>query len=236
MNRVLTLARAEARILIRNRLVAATGVLMPLLIGLFIASTNADGAWGDIVAMQLVLMLLFCVYATATTSLAARKRQLVLKRLRSGELSDVQILAGLLAPLLVLAAVQAVSLIACAVAFGAPLPDSPLPVVLSLVFGSAMSAALALATVAFTASAELAQITVMPLFLAVIASAIWVLSVEADAVTTLMHLTPGGALADLARQGWERGGALAPAVAGLCVWTGIGYEVAKRWFRWEPRR
>ena len=44
--------------------------------------------------MQLVLMLLFCVYATATTSLAARKRQLVLKRLRSGELSDAEILDG----------------------------------------------------------------------------------------------------------------------------------------------
>ena len=116
MNRVLTLARAEARILIRNRLVAATGVLLPLLMGLFIASTNTDGAWGNIVAMQLVLMLLFCVYATATTSLAARKRQLVLKRLRSGELSDAEILTGLLAPLFALALAQLVILILCTVA------------------------------------------------------------------------------------------------------------------------
>ncbi len=112
MNRVLTLARAETRILLRNRLVAATGVLLPLLIGLFIGSTNTNGAWGDIVAMQLVLMLLFCVYATATTSLAARKRQLVLKRLRSGELSDAEILVGLLAPLFVLALAQTVILVA----------------------------------------------------------------------------------------------------------------------------
>ena len=162
MNRVLTLARAEARILIRNRLVAATGVLLPLLMGLFIASTNTDGAWGNIVAMQLVLMLLFCVYATATTSLAARKRQLVLKRLRSGELSDAEILAGLLAPLFVLALAQLVILILCTVAFGAPLPSRPWLLVPALALGALMSATLALATAAFTASAELAQITVTP--------------------------------------------------------------------------
>src|SRR3954466_13262859 len=122
MTRVLTLARAEARILIRNRLVAAIGLLMPLAIGLFSASSGTDGASGDIVAMQLVLMLLFCVYATATTSLAARRRQLVLKRLRSGELTDIEILSGLLAPLYVLALLQSALLLAVAFVFGAPLP------------------------------------------------------------------------------------------------------------------
>ena len=38
-------------------------------------------------------------------------------------------------------------------------------------FGSAMAASMALATVTFTASAELAQITVAPFFLAAITSA-----------------------------------------------------------------
>ena len=104
--------------------------------------------------MQLVLLLLFCVYATATTSLAARRRQLVLKRLRSGELSDAEILTGLLAPLYALALVQSALLLTVAVAFGAPLPDRPWLLVPGLGLGALMSAAAALATAAFTASAS----------------------------------------------------------------------------------
>jgi hypothetical protein len=51
-----------------------------------------------------------------------------------------------------------------------------------------------------------------------------------------MDLTPGGALADLVRQGWEDGGRLLPPIAGLLAWTGGGYAASKRWLRWEPRR
>jgi ABC-2 type transport system permease protein len=233
MNRVLTLARAEARILVRNKLVAATGLLLPLAIGLFMASSGEDGAWGDIVAMQLVLMLLFCVYATATTSLAARKRQLVLKRLRSGELNDAEILVGLLAPLFVLALAQSVILVACTVAFGAPFPGRPWLLVPALVLGSAMSAALALATAAFTASAELAQITVTPFFFAAIAGATWVIS--DDGLNALKVLAPGGALAALARGAWEGGGMPLLACVALLAWTAVGALVARLYFRWEPR-
>ncbi|MBE2315682.1 ABC transporter permease [Solirubrobacter sp. CPCC 204708] len=236
MNRVLALALSEVRILGRNKLVLATALLLPLALGAMIAADGEDGSWGGVVAMQFVFVMLFCVYATATTSLAARRRQLVLKRLRSGELSDPQILAGLLLPLLVLAGAQSVLLLACAVAFGAPLPERPLTLVPAYVLGSVMSASLALATAAFTASAELAQVTVAPVFLAAITSAAWALSVTADAVTTVMHLTPGGGLADLVRQGWEQGGSVVAPAAGLIVWTGIGYEVSRRCFRWEPRR
>lgn len=236
MNRVLALALSETRILIRNKLVLATALLLPLGLGALIASDGEDGQWGAVVAMQFVFVMLFCVYATATTSLAARRRQLVLKRLRSGELSDPQILAGLLAPLLALAAVQTVTLLTTAVAFGAPLPERPLLLLPAFLFGSAMAGSLALATAAFTASAELAQVTVAPVFFAAIASAAWVLSSGADAATWVMHLTPGGALADLVRQGWDDGGKVLAPLAGLLFWTAIGYEVTKRWFRWEPRR
>jgi ABC-2 type transport system permease protein len=233
MNRVLTLARAETRILLRNRLVASTGLLLPLLLGLFIASTNSGGAWGDIVAMQLVLMLLFCVYATATTSLAARKRQLVLKRLRSGELGDAEILTGLLAPLFLLALAQSVILVLCTIAFGAPLPGRPWLLVPAIVLGAVMSAAFALATAAFTASAELAQITVTPVFFAAIAGATWVISADGDSAVKL--LAHGGALAALARGAWDGGGMPLLACAALLGWTAIGAAIARRFFRWEPR-
>ena len=233
---VRTLAAAEARLIHRNKLVLVTALLLPLGIGVLIASDGEAGRWGEVVAMQLTMMLLFCVYATATTSLAARRRQLVLKRLRSGELSDAEILTGLLAPLFALAAVQALVLLACAVALGAPWPERPLALVAALGFGSLMAAGAALATAAFTASAELAQVTVTPFFFAAVAGAAWALSAEAGAVTPLMQATPGGALADLVRQGWEAGGTPWPAIAALAAWTTAGAAVAKRCFRWEPRR
>jgi ABC-2 type transport system permease protein len=234
MTRVLTLASAEGRLIWRNKLVCATALLLPLGLGALIATDGQPGAWGDVVAMQFTLLLLFCIYSTATTSLAARRRQLVLKRLRSGELSDAEILGGLLAPLFALALLQAVVLGACAVAFGAPLPNRPLMLLPALVFGGLMSAGMALATAAFTASAELAQVTVTPFFFAALAGAAWVLST--DSVTVLMQATPGGALADLVRQGWEDGGSPWVAIAFLLAWTAVGAAIAKRWFRWEPRR
>ena len=58
-----------------------------------------------------------------------------------------------------------------------------------------------------------------------------------DSVTVLMQATPGGALADLVRQGWEDGGGNPfVAIAALLAWTAVGAAIAKRWFRWEPRR
>ena len=104
----------------------ATALLLPLGLGALIASDGTDGSWGDVVAMQFVMVLLFCVYATATTSLAARRRQLVLKRLRSGELSDAADPRRPARAAVVARAVQSVLLITCAVAFGAPLPERPL--------------------------------------------------------------------------------------------------------------
>jgi ABC-2 type transport system permease protein len=234
MNRVLTLARSEVRILMRNTLVGSMALLLPLAIGVFMALTGTEDRWGNVAAMQLTLMLLFCVYGTATTSLAARKRQLVLKRLRSGELSDGEILVGLLLPLFVLALLQSVILVACTVAFGAPLPPRPWLLVPAVVLGSAMSAALALATAAFTASAELAQITITPVFFAAIAGATWVIST--DGVSVLKLFAPGGALAALARGAWDGGGMPLLACVALLAWTGAGALVARRFFSWEPNR
>jgi ABC-2 type transport system permease protein len=234
MNHVLALARSELRILARNTLAGSMALLLPLAIGAFMITSGVDGRWGNVAAMQLTLLLLFCVYGTATTSLAARKRQLVLKRLRSGELSDGEILAGLLAPLFALAIVQFVLLVGCTVAAGAPFPERPWLLLPAVVLGSVMSASIALATAAFTASAELAQITITPFFFAAIAGATWVIS--ADGVTALKLFAPGGALAALARAAWAGGGMPLLACVALLAWTALGALVARRFFAWEPNR
>lgn len=45
------LALSEVRILVRNKLVCATALLLPLGLGALIASDGTDGSWGDVVAM-----------------------------------------------------------------------------------------------------------------------------------------------------------------------------------------
>ena len=220
---------------VRNALVCATALLLPLGIGVLLVSNGEDGRWGDVFGDAARPAAAVLRLRDGDDLARGARRQLVLKRLRSGELSDAEILTGLLAPLYALAALQSALLLTVAVAFGAPFPDRPWLLVSGLGLGALMSAAAALATAAFTASAELAQITVAPFLFAMIASAGWVLSVAPDAVSALMLATPGGALADLIREAWDTGGRPLAAIASLLAWTVIARLVAKRNFSWEPR-
>jgi ABC-2 type transport system permease protein len=232
------LTASELRLMWRNRLVATVALVLPLGMGAWLAlGGNADDAkgWAVIGALQILLMLLLTVYATATTAIAARRQQLVLKRLRSGEIPDGAILAGLLAPVLLVALVQTVLLLAMAVAAGATMPSTPLLLVPAVVLGALMCAAAALATTRWTTSAEMAQVTTMPFFFGAIAGGIWVLTSDDPGVLGL--LAPGGALADLVREAWTGGGefGVVPALGALVLWILVGAALAGSGFRWEPR-
>ncbi|MDO8187761.1 ABC transporter permease [Conexibacter sp. JD483] len=234
----LALARSELRLLWRNRLVAATALLLPPLMALGLSRSSdsfGDGGWGAVVGLQILTMLMFAVYAAATTAVAARRGELVLKRLRTSELPEWAVLGGMLAPLVGLAVVQALLSAAMVVAFGAPMPQRPELLLLAVLGGALMCCAAALLTTRITASAEQAQVTTMPLFFIALAGAIWTISVPSDEVTPLMLAVPGSAIAELARIAWNGGGDPLPAIAMIVVWTAVAGELAKRLFRWEPR-
>jgi ABC-2 type transport system permease protein len=235
---ILALAGSEVRLLVRNRLVASTALLIPLLTAAGIAATDVrygDGGWGGTVAFMVLTMLLLTVYISATTAVAARRSGLVLKRLRSGETPEWAILAGLLLPTVALSVVQSVLIAAMFLAFGADLPENPALVFGAAVAGAVLCAAFALATTRITATAEMAQVTTMPFFFAALAGAFWIVTKPVDDATTLMMINPGGALMHLIRGGWDGGGDLLPAASALVTWIALGYVVAKRTFRWEPR-
>jgi ABC-2 type transport system permease protein len=234
---ILALAGSEVRLLLRNRLVASTALLIPLATAAGIAATDiryGDG-WGGTVAFMVLSMLLLTVYISATTAVAARRSGLVLKRLRSGETPEWAILVGMLLPTLALSAIQSVLIAGMFLAFGAELPENPLIVFGAAVAGAVLCAAFALATTRVTATAEMAQLTTMPFFFAALAGAFWIVTKPVDDATTLMMINPGGAVMHLIRGGWDGGGDLLPAFSALVVWIALGYEVAKRTFRWEPR-
>lgn len=237
---VLALAGSELRMLVRNKAVAAVAVLMPLAIGGYAVVSADDDAGGTatVAALQVLVMLTLGVYVTASTTLAARRKDLFLKRLRSGAISDTSIIAGLLVPVIVVATVQiALMLGLLAFATGAAPGNVPLLVVAVLV-AALMCAGVAMATSAITPSAEQAQITTMPFLLAVIAGGIWAATAGLGELSWLKRLVPGGAVAELVVGAWSgmAWAAASPGFLALAAWATAGALIGSRFFRWEPRR
>lgn len=101
------IAYTELIQLFRNRLLLVTSLIMPAVVsGFFIYRHDAFatlGSLGYIAAVVMFTIGAFGLYTTAVTTLAARRQNLFLKRLRSTAVSDRGILAGLLLPVTLLA-------------------------------------------------------------------------------------------------------------------------------------
>jgi ABC-2 type transport system permease protein len=230
------LARSELVLLRRSPLALANAVLLPVGAGLgwmLLARDSAAGLTADAVAMQVLLLLGCTPYLQAVTMLAGRRQERVLKRLRESALTPVGAWAGLLAPLVLLVLVQTVLLIAVTMAAGVEPPARWWPLVLAVLLGTACVAVLAVVTSVVTPAPELAQLTTVPVFLALFGGGIWVLQGSEWA-----FLLPGGALTELIRMAWQ------PGTAWLDGWRDVAVIVAVaagagllawRHFRWDPR-
>lgn len=233
LSALLAIAHAELRIMIRNKAVAMVALLVPL------ASAFAIGLapTPNVAAEGILFILIAGVYVTATTTLSARRRELFLKRLRSGAAPDTSILIGLLLPAVVVACAQITLMLTIASATKYAPPKSIGLLVIAVLAGATMFAGLAMATSAFTKSAEQAQVTTMPLVIASIAGALLVTLEDAARFAWLGRLLPGGAIVELITRAWA-GTAWAsawPTLLALGAWTVIGVAVATRLFKWEPR-
>ncbi|MFE4057177.1 ABC transporter permease [Streptomyces sp. NPDC059096] len=248
--RLKALGRAEYVLLVRNRTALFSALIVPVaMIGAIRMSLKEVdlgevGLSGIEVAMagSIGMVLIMAVYANLSAAYTARREDLVLKRLRTIEASDREILAGTALPAVVLAFVQSCLMIAGGVAFlDVRAPDSPLVLLGGLLAGLLLLSALAAATSAFTRTVESAQITTMPLFLvSVVGSGLFVpLEVLPDRVASVCELLPVTGVMTLIRAGWLGGtdgsGLLGAALASL-VWIVLAVLAVQRWFRWEPRR
>ncbi|MEB3366147.1 ABC transporter permease [Saccharopolyspora mangrovi] len=229
---VLALARAELKLLLRNKTVAVSSLLMPILVGLWSGHTLPDDAppqaWAITLSIQLLMVLGFTVYFAATAALAARREDRYLKRLRSGEASDVVILAGLLTPVVLLGVLQAVLMLIISMSAGAPAPR-PLPNLAALVLGIGLCLAAGVATSGRTSSSEQAQITTLPLFLGLMGGVLVAI------VGPMWLLLPGGGVGGLLHHALTGDGDALTSSASLLVWIALFALLAKAWFRWEPR-
>ncbi|THV26550.1 ABC transporter permease [Glycomyces paridis] len=241
----LALAVAETRLILRDRTVLLTAAILPLLLAVLISRSGiaaTAGAPGALAAVQLAMLQLFGLYTTTTMTLAARRQQRYLQRLRTSPASTASIVTGLAAPLVLIVLAQAAIVLA---ATGWATDSAPVRLdllVLAFANGAATAVALGFLTASFTKSPEAAQITVLPGMLVIVFGVFAALTPAGETVALLRSAVPGAALAELTRLAWdgpEPGTALLAALArplavSLAVAAALSY-LAARLFRWRPR-
>ncbi|MGM1065634.1 ABC transporter permease, partial [Saccharothrix sp. Mg75] len=224
---VTALGTAELKLLLRNRTAATLAFLLPLAGGAYFALVKpGDGGWAAAIAFQLLFTLGFTVYLTATTALTARRQDLYLKRLRTSAASDAVVLAGLLLPVVLLAVAQTALLLGVSFAAGAPWPERPGLFLLAVVGGAAMSCAVAVLTSGVTSTAEMAQITTGPYFVALVFGSVVATAGEVD---DWVAFVPGGAVGLLVRAAWGGPtGQVVLALVSLVLWTAAAHAASTR--------
>lgn len=254
LRRTLLLGRTNWTLMLRNRTTLLYAFLMPALpLVLLVVGTrggqeaNIDPSAG-VLASVLLLALVFPAYYNVLSMFVTRRDELVLKRLRTGEIRDRELLVSMALPgVAVVLAVMLVS-VAVAAALGLPLPGNPLLLLVAVLLSVVTFAAFAFWTAAWTKTAEAAQLTSGP----IIALALVGLAGPALPASwaTYVDLTPGAAVDLLLRLGWfGQDGAGATTGAGfvdtwaaagqpllvLVAWTAIAVALARRSLHWEPR-
>ncbi|MFG2652783.1 ABC transporter permease [Streptomyces sp. NPDC048436] len=248
--RMAALARAELTLLGRSKGTLFAALFVPVVMpfslrqvagdmdlkgtGLSVGSMVVPGAIG--------FSLLFAVYSALTTVYAARREELVLKRLRTGELRDPEILAGAALPSLAIGVIQSVVLaIGCVALLDAGAPSAPHYAVIGVLLGLVMFAALAAVTASFSKSVESAQVMAMPLaFGSMFGSGLFIpFEIMPDKLAAVCELLPLSPVIELVRGGWTGNLSAADALGAVVTavaWTAVSVFAVRRWFRWEPRR
>lgn len=236
----LTLAIAETRLILRNRTVLMTAAILPIAMALLMRQSNIGGvsdSGGSLAAVELGMLLMFGVFMTSTMTLAARRQQRYLKRLRNSPASTASIVAGLAGPLVLVVAVQALIVLAYTAWETGTAPAHPELLVLAFANGAVTSVALGFLTASFTRTPEAAQITVIPGTLVFMLGIALGLFPFEGLKSVLAATVPGAGMAELTRLAWD-GGGYADALEPLLLSTAVAVAaalLAAKLFRWQPR-
>ncbi|MFG2209802.1 ABC transporter permease [Streptomyces sp. NPDC048638] len=248
--RLLALGQAELTLLGRNKSALFMTLVMPVTMAFAMKqalsgmdlSRHGLSVAAVLLPSTLGYALLFGVYSNLTGAYVARREQLVLKRLRIGELRDLEILAGTALPSAALGLGQCALLVALGSAvLDTGLPAAPHLLIAGVLIGTVMVVAFAAVSSTLARTAEAAQLVVLPLMVLSLGGSGMVvpLDVLPDRVATVLELLPLSPVMELIRAGWSgstaAGDSLRQLAVGL-VWTGIAVFAVRRWFRWDPRR
>jgi ABC-2 type transport system permease protein len=133
MSTLATLSRSEFTLLVRNRVLLFNALIMPLLfpVVVLIIGRNSDAGLTDTIVSSALevfslFLLVFLVYYNLLSAYATRRDELVLKRLRTGEATDNQILLGPAVPSFALTIVLTIVIVAVIAVLGGGLPVNPI--------------------------------------------------------------------------------------------------------------
>ncbi|QEV18942.1 ABC transporter permease [Streptomyces alboniger] len=247
--RMRALARAELTLLGRNKGTLFAALFVPVALPFSVMSAMSEGELKEVglsvgtmvLPSAIGFSLVFAVYGSLIGVFVARREELVLKRLRTGELRDHEILVGASLPAVAIGLAQILALVAgCLALLDAGAPDNALFPVLGILLGIVMFGALAAVTASFSRTAETAQVMSMPLiFASMLGSGLAVpLEMMPDTLASVCELLPLSPVIELVRGGWTGGlsaGEALGAVATAVAWTLVSVFAVRRWFRWEPR-
>ena len=255
-SRIASLVRAELLLLVRNRTTLFNAVALAPLTVLFIGAMDIvpDAGGSAMTGMLLTalgaLALAIVIYYNITTTIVARREDLVLKRLLTGDLSRPEIVLAAAAPAILLLIAQLVlGAVAMAVMIEVPTVTNVLWLALGLLGGIVVFVLLAVASAGFTRTVETAQLTTLPILMAATALSGLVvpLDIMPEALARVAEWSPMYPVVALMQHGLGAAsidgtiasGALADVtqpLAALAVWTVLSVLAARRWMRWEPRR
>ena len=199
-----------------------------------------------------LVIALFPVYYNVLAQFVSRRDELVLKRMRTGESRDAELLVSIALPGALSALVLSAIAIPIAAALDQPLPVNPVLYAALAVLAVTMFTAFAYWTAAWTRNAEAAQLTSMPIIiLASLGPMTNSIPDMSDRLRDILSLTPGAAMSDLVRIGWfgfdgpdateatltfaETWGQAAEPLIVIVAWTFVAVMLARRSMRWEPR-
>lgn len=247
------LVRMELLLLRRNLTATILSVVTPLAIGVVLISGDYDTEGAVTKAAGVIGMIaVFAVHHHLTTVYAARRQEMVLRRLRAGLPSDRTILVGAAsAPVLIFLVLSVLLVVYGVLVLGMPVPANPLTMLTAMLLGAAVLAAFGAALSAITRSTEAAMLTTLPtVAIFLLAPGVLVpLGTLPGTVEDIASFLPMGPFTEVLRTGWlghELGGPelsfasstgdALPWLAVLAGWLAIAAAVTKRYFRWEPRQ
>ncbi|MDN5722774.1 MAG: ABC transporter permease [Corynebacterium sp.] len=263
VKRFMALARAETLQFVRNKTLLINAAVVPIAFALvmyFVQSGNDEASKVDAAATAMEYFLLFALmfvqYYTVLSMVTTRRDEGVLKRLRTGESRDVEILSASSFPGAVLTIVFTVVIAVLLMVLGAPGPVNVVPIIVAVLLGLAVVSGLALVTSGFTKNAEAAQITSLPVMVLLFASMGLFRQLYPEAVTEVVDRTPFALIFDLAQYGWAGNTMMdrisadgaAPLSSGevlaetwqmmliLVVWAVVCLWAGAKYVRWDIRR
>ena len=255
VERLTSVAKAEFTLLVRNKVTMFSAFVVPLLPFLAMIPMRINGKLDTktattFLSLTLAMILISAVFINLLPTFVARREELVLKRLRTGECSDLEILTGIALPVfLISAGLLLATSLATVVGLGQPLPVNALLLLVALVGGCLVFVSLSLLTTLITKNSEASQVTGMPIIMiCTLGAGFSPLTFLPEWASQAMQYTPLAPSVELTRLGWRglTGDGTTVDFAGsfahawqpsliLLAWILIGGLMARKYFRWDPR-